>query len=144
MEPVSAALLLALAGGAGSAAGQQMWTGLSTLVRRPFGRGGDAGGSGESQLLALEQAPDEERAQDLAAVLTARAEADPVFAQALAAWRQETVARVPSTGQGDVHSTVWGGRQNAVVTGRDFSGPLSFGTPPSTPDDGAPSSPSRG
>ncbi|WP_234334788.1 hypothetical protein [Streptomyces sp. NRRL S-118] len=137
-------MLLALAGGAGSAAGQQMWTGLSALVRRPFGRGGDVGGSGESQLLALEQAPDEERARDLAAVLTARAEADPVFAQALAAWRQETIARMPSTGQGDVHSTVWGGRQNTVVTGRDFSGPLSFGTPPSTPDDGAPSSPSRG
>lgn len=38
MEPVSAALLLALAGGVGGAAAQDVWAMLRRLVQRPFGQ----------------------------------------------------------------------------------------------------------
>jgi hypothetical protein len=43
MEPVSAALLMALATGAAGTAGGQSWQGLVTLVRRWREQGGQAG-----------------------------------------------------------------------------------------------------
>lgn len=59
MDPISVALLGALAGGAGGELGGQAWTGLTALVRRPFTRGQDesaqapAVSSGETELSAV-------------------------------------------------------------------------------------------
>ena len=64
-------------------------------------------------------------------ILTARAQADPDFAHALAAWQQEAAAQ--QTGQGDVSSSISCGTQGNVVTARDISGPMTFGTPRAAP-----------
>lgn len=142
MEPVSVAVLMALAGGAGGAAGQHAWTGLVQLARRAFHRSDEPDNAGEPQLLiALRQAPDEERAQALITALTARAAEDPSFAQALAAWRQDAAAAIAQVGQGSVHTSISGGQQNAVITGRDFSGPFTIGLPMPPPSTGEQPSP---
>jgi hypothetical protein len=61
VDPVTvAAVLAAIAGGAGGTLGAQMWAAVSTLVRRPFQRGRIASqpsASGELELAALAQAP---------------------------------------------------------------------------------------
>ncbi|MET9295295.1 hypothetical protein [Streptomyces sp. NPDC003077] len=159
VDPVLTALLPALVGGAGGAVGRQAWETLTALVRRPFrGRertGGDdrtgnepePGGhgeadepevrtgepearTGEAELTALARDPDDrERARQLARVLTERAAADPEFARDLASWQRDA-ARLLRTGEGDVHSDVTGGSHGAVVQGRDFHGPMHFGTTP--------------
>ena len=47
MDPVTiAAVLAAIAGGAGCALGAQVWAGACALVRRPFGHGTAAARSG--------------------------------------------------------------------------------------------------
>lgn len=146
MEPVSAALLVALAGGAGGELGRQVWAGLSTLVRRPFHR--DSSGrtpaisSGEEELARLAEEPDDHhRAQALSTALAVRAAVDEDFRSLLAEWHQQA-QRVP-TGEGPVTNEISGGTQyGPVVQGRDFSR-LTFTTQPPpepssrTPDDSA-------
>lgn len=131
MEPVSAALLVAVAGGAGTAAGEQVWCTLRELVRRPFRRGED--GPGADEVAALAEAPDEAaRAERLSAVLAARAAEDPVFARALGMWCAAARAAVGG-GAGEVRNTVSGGTQDAVVQARDIRGGVHFGAPPHHP-----------
>src|ERR1022692_1107924 len=99
MDPVTiGAVLVAIAGGAGSGLCSQLWAGVSALVRRPFRYHAPAGGAaapaplpaGDTELAALEQAPaDERRAVALAEVLVARAGADAEFRQALQAWWEQ-------------------------------------------------------
>ncbi|MFC8596524.1 hypothetical protein [Streptomyces atroolivaceus] len=136
MDPVSVALLVALAGGAGSEAGQQAWTGLSALVRRPFRRGqGDspealAVSSGEAELTRLAEAPaDQARAQALSTALAVRAVLDADFSAGLQRWHEQ--ARLVRTGDGEVHNTISGGTfSGLVLQGRDISGVSSTPLPP--------------
>jgi hypothetical protein len=136
MDPVSVALLVALAGGVGGELGRQSWSGLSALVRRPFR--GDGGGqapavsSGEAELVRLAEDPDDQgRAQELSTALAVRAAVDEDFRTHLTAWQKQ--AKLVRTGDGAVTNTVSGGTQNGpVVLGRDFSN-LTFTTPPPPP-----------
>ncbi|MEU9286491.1 hypothetical protein AB0D57_17655 [Streptomyces sp. NPDC048275] len=152
MDPVSAALLAQLAGGAAGALGHQAWVGLTSLVRRPFGHGDDASAqaaavsTGEAELIRLQDEPgDTARAWALSTALAARAAVDPGFSSDLRQWHEQ--AKFVRTGDGDVHSTVSGGTQyGPVVQGRDFSG-LTFNTPappPPPPAPGAETPPTQG
>ncbi|TWF89748.1 hypothetical protein [Streptomyces capillispiralis] len=125
MDPISAAVLAALAGGIGGEAGRQAWTALSALIRRPF-RHGEADGalvvsSGEAELTALAQNPDElERAQRLSTALAVRSALDAEFRLALESWWQQ--AESVRTGESTVTNEISGGTQyGPVVQGRDFS-----------------------
>jgi hypothetical protein len=138
MDPVTiGAVLAAIVGGAGGALGTQLWAGVSALVRRPFRQAHAPGDStvalpsGSAELMALEQAPaDERRALAVAEVLVARAGADSGFRQELAAWWEQ--ASQIDIG-GDVTNTVSGGTfHGPVLQGRDFSG-LTFGSPAGQP-----------
>ena len=138
MDPVTVgAVLAAIAGGAGGALGTQLWAGVSALVRRPFHRAHPAGEataalpSGSAELVALEQAPaDERRALALAEVLVARAGADGEFRDALAGWWDQA-SQIDIAG--DVANTVSGGTfHGPVLQGRDFTG-LTFGPPAPPP-----------
>ena len=140
MDPVTiGAVLAAVVGGAGGVLGTQLWAGVSALVRRPFRRTHPTGdstpalSSGAAELVALEQAPgDERRALALAEVLVARAAADSGFRDALARWWEQ--ASQFHIG-GDVANTVSGGTfYGPVLQGRDFSG-LTFGSPAASPPD---------
>ena len=145
MDSVSiAAVLVAVAGGAGGALGSQVWSGLSALVHRPFrhARASDEAtvplSGGSAEFAALQDSPaDEQRAVALAEVLVARADIDSEFRDALQAWwEQASQVRV----EGDVTNTVSGGTQHGpVLQGRDFSR-LSFGSPTAPP---APAPPDR-
>ena len=138
MDPVTiGAVLAAVVGGAGGALGTQLWAGVSALVRRPFHRAHPTGdstaalSSGAAELVALEQAPgDERRALALAEVLVARAGADRGFQQALAGW-WEQASQIDIAG--DVANTISGGTfHGPVLQGRDFSD-LTFNTAPPVP-----------
>jgi hypothetical protein len=143
VDPVSAGLLTALAGGAGGEAGRQAWAALGALVRRPFRRTTDgrdeapgaAAESGEAQVSALERQPgDDACAGRLSAALVARAAADPEFHAALEQWERAARALgvVPAAA---VHNEIRGGTQyGPVLQGQSFSG-LSFtvGTPSPAP-----------
>jgi hypothetical protein len=128
MDPVSLGLLAALAGGAGGEVGRQAWAGLSDIVRRPFHRTPStldgapepaAMASGETELAALAQAPDDrERARALRDALALRAASDEEFAEALEQWHRRTAAM---TVTGTVNNTIGGGTQNGpVLQGRDI------------------------
>ncbi|MFH8254213.1 hypothetical protein [Streptomyces roseolus] len=111
-------LLAALAGGAGGEAGRQAWLGLSALVRRPFSRaeGMPEVSSGEPELVALEQAPHQERASALSTALAVRTALDPEFGADLRQWHEQ--AR--SVPMGDTTNTISGGTfHGTVVVGRD-------------------------
>ncbi|GAA1927897.1 hypothetical protein [Streptantibioticus ferralitis] len=137
MDPISAAALTALAGGAGGEAGRQAWQGLSALVRRPFRRGeaqneteSPSVSSGQLELTALEDAPtDPMRAQALITALGVRAALDTDFRGLLTEWWQQ--AQTVSTAS-KVHNEISGGTQHTVVQGRDFSN-ITFTVPPATP-----------
>ncbi|MGW6865894.1 hypothetical protein ACWGHI_16580 [Streptomyces sp. NPDC054912] len=143
MEPVSAALLLALATGAAGAAGGQSWQGLVSLVRRWRGQDGQgtevpAGETdlvpAEAELTALEQQPrDEDRARLLSIALAHRAGADAGFAAALEAWHKQAQQAVPATGSGNSSTHISGGTQGYVITNRDVSGGMHFGQPAPPP-----------
>ncbi|GAA2891439.1 hypothetical protein GCM10010524_24760 [Streptomyces mexicanus] len=127
--PIAPELLMTLAGGTASAAGQQIWTSLRDLVRRRTAgsRGEDAAPGGEDQWRALDAARDDaRRARELAEVLALGARQDPAFAQALEDWRRQAeAAREGATG--DVHNTVSGGTQTNVLQARDIHGSVNFG-----------------
>ncbi|MFJ8973643.1 hypothetical protein ACIRJ3_30575 [Streptomyces anulatus] len=129
MDPITAAALAALAGSLGGEAGRQVWHGLTTLVRRPFGQiatqGAQDGGtpqvsSGELEVAALEGDPaDPMRAQALATALGVRAALDGEFRVLLDEWWQRAQA---SSSGGEVHNSISGGTQHgSVLQGRDFS-----------------------
>ncbi|MFD4555364.1 hypothetical protein ACFWP5_13780 [Streptomyces sp. NPDC058469] len=132
MEPISVALLAALAGGAGGKAGQQAWAALSSLVRRPFRRRGNAHAvaarSGEAELAHLAESPDEVgRAHALSTALAVRAALDADFQADLRRWYE----LANSLDTGSFHNEISGGTFAApVVQGRDFSH-ISFQTPSS-------------
>lgn len=137
MDPVSVALLVALAGGVGGEVGRQSWSSLSALVRRPFQRDDENSpevSSSELELTRLEEAPgDLSRAESLRAALAARAAVDASFRQELQRWHEE--AKLTFTGNGEVSNTISGGTfSGPVLQGRDFSA-VSFNTPatPATP-----------
>ncbi len=128
MEAVAVQLLMAFAGSAAGAAGQQTWQSLRALVlRRPEGEQEGEGAGGEdtgglSELTALAEEPgNEDRAHALAQALAARAGRDPGFARRLAAWRQEAEAA------GDVYNEFSGEAHGPVIMGRDFHGPINLG-----------------
>lgn len=140
MDPITPELLMAVAGGTASAAGQQIWTTLRELVIRRSSQGepGSEPGSepgGEEELTALAQsASSEQRAQELAEVLALRARQDPDFAAALDVWRREAEALEPaptpapaSTGTGDVINESHGTVHGNLVQARDIHGSIHFG-----------------
>lgn len=137
MDTVSAALLLAVAGGAGGAVGEQTWRALVALVHRPAhdtpsqpdGRQPDAG----ALLDRLGRHPDEVgTAEELAAALTARAGGDPAFHADLEAWSAEAHhLHHPAHRPGVVHNTVTGGTFHGPVVQAGGSVHLDSQTPPS-------------
>ncbi|WP_328425331.1 hypothetical protein [Streptomyces sp. NBC_00443] len=126
MDPVTPELLMAVAGGAASAAGQQIWTRLRELVAR---RSSDAEPGGEAELTALAQATNsQQRAHELAEVLALRARQDPDFAAALDVWRGQAETLKPtSTGSGDVNNRSDGTVHGNLVQTRDIHGSVHFG-----------------
>jgi hypothetical protein len=139
VDPVTVgAVLLAIVSGAAGEAGSRLWAGVSALVRRPFRhRGPDDSAislrSGDAELKALEEAPsDQARARALAEVLVARGDADADFGRGLQEWWAQ--ASQVRTGEGNVTNTISGGTQNGpVLQGRDFNGPITFGSAPPPP-----------
>ncbi|MDX2676773.1 hypothetical protein [Streptomyces soliscabiei] len=148
MDLISAALLAALAGGAGGEAGRQAWSGLAALVRRPFQRSANESAaaspvsSGEVELTRLANAPaNAVYAQTLSTALAVRAALDDDFSSRLQQWHEQ--AKLARTGDGKTSNSISGGTFNGpVLQGRDFSG-LSF-TPssPQVPADQEPDHPS--
>lgn len=127
MEPISMALLGALAGGLGGEAGKQAWNGLGALVRRPFRRtdGSPVVTLGETELAMLQaDADDLERRHALSSTLAVRAALDPAFGADLRHWHEEAKAvDLSRTGDGEVTNTILGGTFHAQVhQGRDFTG----------------------
>jgi hypothetical protein len=145
MDPISVGLLAALAGGAGGELGRQAWAGLSALVRHPLRRAQDSApavavSSGEAELAALTQAPDNAaRAQALSTALVMRAAVDADFQTGLQRWHEQ--AKLARSGDREVHNTISGGTfHGPALQGRDFVG-LSFTTPPPSPPPTAPGPP---
>jgi hypothetical protein len=122
MDPMTVALLLAAAGGLGTGAGEELWHGLTALMRRPFVHHGASGttgaqppGAGVAEVALLEQAPDSRRAAErLAEIIALRAEADGGFAAELRAWLQRA-GRVYPAEQGGVHNSITGGTFQSTV-----------------------------
>lgn len=133
MDPITlSVVLLAVVTGASEAVGGQLLSGLASLIRRPWHR--KALPSGEAELAALRESPDDQRkALRLAEVLLARSEADAEFGQGLQSWWVQAEPLRDSAG--DVTNTISGGTQHGpVLQGRDFSN-ITFGTPtPPAPD----------
>jgi hypothetical protein len=139
VNPVAlGAVLLAIVTGVSEALGDQLWAGVVSLVRRPSrGKettGGEAVavGSGEAELLALQESPnDRQQAVALAEVLLARAEVDAEFENGLKQWWQQ--AEPVRKQIGNVTNTISGGNfLGPVLQGRDFTN-LTFGAPPTSP-----------
>ena len=114
MDTVSAALILAVAGGAGGAVGDQAWRGLVSLVHRPA-RGASAPESGVAQVVRLREQPDDgECAARLGHVLTTRAADDEAFRAALEVWLLGAERLYPAARPGTVNT----------VSGGTFHGPV--------------------
>jgi hypothetical protein len=122
MDPVSVALLLAVAGGAGGALGDQVWRGLGSIVGREFrrndsrqGHGRSPTASGMEQFAELAAAPrSRAAAEQLATALAARAQEDLDFAGALLIWRQQAQRLYPAAD--GVHNEISGGTFHGAVT----------------------------
>jgi hypothetical protein len=131
MDPISAELLMAVAGGVGGAAGQQAWNTLGALVKRSFRREpGHGGKTPTADLAALQRDPgDVNAAIRLAVLMVARAEADAVFRTDLETWAATVRETYPATGSGDVHNVIAGGVfHQSVIQARDI-GKLTYGSP---------------
>jgi hypothetical protein len=143
MDPITiSALLIALIGGVGSGLGTSLWTGLGSLVRRPFRRRQESAGqasqqapaaevTGEQQLAVLEQTPkDTAAALALAHVLAGRADADPDFEQALQAWwdQAEPIRHTQAYSDAIVNIRAVASSESVVnrnsITGGDIRGPI--------------------
>ena len=143
MDPITlSAVLVAVVTGASEALSGELFSGLVSLIRRPWRRkagpeqaalpSGEA--SGEAELTALRESPDDrQKAVELAEVLLARSGADAEFGQGLQSWWVQ--AEPLRDGSGDVTNTISGGTQHGpVLQGRDF-GKVTFGVPPTPPPD---------
>ena len=129
MDAVSAAVLAALASGAGGEMGRQAWTALTALVHRPSSAVDNDGPSsapdGERELAALEAtSADPVVAERLAEVLTRRSANDAQFATDLDAVLAQAVAALNPP---QVSNTISGRVTGSAIQGRDFSGPITFG-----------------
>ena len=131
-------VLLSIFGGVGGKLGEQLLAGMSALVRWPFhcpaveeGPSSALMSSGQAELTALKQAPDDrERAVALAEVLVRRAGSDSAFQLALEGWWQQ--AAPIRAGVGNVTNVISGGDQHGpVLMGRDFTS-LTFGIGPAS------------
>jgi hypothetical protein len=153
MDPFTiSAVLIALVGGIGSGVGTSLWTGLGSLVQRPFRHHRDEGSapaaapapaSGERELAALQQAPaDKVRALALAQVLVGRGKADPEFQQALQAWWDQAEPIRQSVANNTISGGTFYGNvfQAGTITGTTVTGPT-FGSQAVPPPPG-PSGPS--
>lgn len=117
VEPISAQLLMTLAGAAAGSAGQQLWASLCALVTRRSR--GDEQPLEDGELTGLEEHPDSaERARELANVLRLRAAQDPKFADAL--------AQVRLAAEG--HGGLWisGGTQGNVIHAQNIHGDINL------------------
>lgn len=139
MEPLSVAMLVALASGLGGAAGAEAWQRLSDLVCRPFRRGAahtahpdnDEAESSQRALQRLQSHPDGAMAQALLNALDRRSATDADFAQSLAAWAAQVQATNISVSE--VRNVVSGGTQGTVLQVRDVNGSINLGAPPAPP-----------
>lgn len=135
MEPLSVAMLVALASGLGGAAGTEAWQRLSDLVCRPFQRSAartthpddEELVSSQRALHGLQSHPDVATAQALLNALGRRSASDPDFAHALAAWAAQTPTANISVSE--VRNVVSGGTQGTVLQVRDINGSISLGAP---------------
>lgn len=111
----------ALAGGAAGEIGRQAWLSLVGLVKKAFGR--ESAATSELDRLAADPATPE-NAERLAELLLTYAHDNPSFAADLRAW-------VTAMTRDGVTNTVTGNAQihGPVVQGRDFTGPITFGSP---------------
>ena len=142
MDPVTiGAVLLAIAGGAGSQLGTQLWEGVISLVRRPFHRKATTGSeaastevvpAGEAELAAFQHTPgDQHKAVALAEALLARSGTDDEFRLALESWWQQAGPIRASIET--VTNTISGGtQQGPVLMGRDFDN-VNFGAASTAP-----------
>lgn len=146
MDPLTAGALIAavnaVVSGAGGEAGRRALEGLSALSRRVLRRSGadpaadpatdpagdpgaDPAGDGEPVRIPYD---DPERLRRLAELLVERARQDPELTRDLAAWmsRYGTSAQ----GAGAVRNSISGDARitGPVIQGRDFHGPISFGS----------------
>ena len=133
MDPITlSAVLVAVVTGASEALSGELFSGLVSLIRRPWRRKAGpeqaALPSGEAELTALRESPgDQQRALRLAEALLARSGADAEFGQGLQSWWVQ--AEPLRDSGGDVTNTISGGTQHGpVLQGRDFS-TVTFGTP---------------
>ena len=139
MDPITlSAVLVAVVTGASEALSGELLSGLVSLIRRPWRRKAGpeqaALPSGEAELTALRESPDDrQKALRLAEALLARSEADAEFGQGLQNWWVQAEPLRDSAG--NVTNTISGGNQHGpVLRGRDF-GNIPFGAP--TPDSGS-------
>lgn len=122
--PALVAVLTKMFDGAGSEAGKEIWTSLSGLAKKVFGRGSESVEAIED----LERQPgDQARIEALAGSLVVQAERDPEFAADLRCWLAD--ARQVASGDGDVTNVIGGSARigGPVVQGRDFTGGITFG-----------------
>jgi len=130
MDPVTTGALVAAVNaavsGAGGEAGRRALESLGALARRVWRRGEaePAGGGPEPVTIPYD---DEERLRRLADLLVERSRQDPEFGRDLAAWLRE-FGEPARREQGAVHNTFSGTASGPVIQGRDFSGPISFGS----------------
>jgi hypothetical protein len=116
--PALAAVISAVVGGAAGEAGRSAWASLTALVRRRFG----------AETPAAIEAPEAGDSPEIAGILISRAQADPEFGEALAAWMAET-ARIVQRHRHDVTNTIRGNARisGTVVQAGDVSGSINLG-----------------
>ncbi|MEU5030392.1 hypothetical protein [Streptomyces milbemycinicus] len=150
MDPVTAGALIAavnaVVSGAGGEAGRRALEALGALSRRVLRRspsdpaadpgadpaadpagdpGADPAGDGEPVAIPYD---DPERLRRLAELLVERARQDPELGRDLAAWMSRY--GTPAQEVGTVHNSISGDARitGPVIQGRDFQGPISFGS----------------
>ncbi|KAK1179564.1 hypothetical protein B7755_016280 [Streptomyces sp. NBS 14/10] len=138
MDPVTAGALIAavnaVVSGAGGEAGRRALEALGALSRRVLrrnpsdpagGPGVDPAGDGEPVAIPYD---DPERLRRLAELLVERARQDPELGRDLAAWMSRY--GTPAQEVGTVHNSISGDARitGPVIQGRDFQGPISFGS----------------
>ncbi|MFI1336755.1 hypothetical protein ACH4U7_42935 [Streptomyces sp. NPDC020845] len=150
MDPVTAGALIAavnaVVSGAGGEAGRRALEALGALSRRVLrrnpsdpaadpgadpaadpsgGPGADPAGDGEPVAIPYD---DPERLRRLAELLVEQARQDPELGRDLAAWMSRY--GTPAQEVGTVHNSISGDARitGPVIQGRDFQGPISFGS----------------
>jgi hypothetical protein len=123
---VTAAITSIITGATGEA-GKGAWASLVAMVKKTFGKKGEQ----EAPLELVGAVKTEERdVIELSEILVERAGQDSEFASELSAWLKD----VKDLARADGPTNVVAGSARItgpVIQGRDFSGPISFGTPTS-------------